>query len=51
MNAILSNSDTPAVRELYAGFRIDKVLAARHINSRGSKRGKVGEVVVTTLAR
>ncbi len=48
--AMLSNSDTPTVRELYRGFRIDPVLAARFINSRGSKRGKVGEVVVSNFA-
>jgi DNA adenine methylase len=44
--AMLSNSDTPAVRKLYRGFRVDTVLASRNINSRGDKRGKVGEVVV-----
>jgi DNA adenine methylase len=44
--AMLSNSDTPAVRRLYAPFRIDRVLASRSINSRGDRRGKVGEVVV-----
>jgi DNA adenine methylase len=49
VSAILSNSDTPAVRELYRGFRIDRVLASRHINSRGSRRGKVGEVVVANF--
>jgi DNA adenine methylase len=49
VSAMLSNSDTPAVRELYRDFRIDAVLAARFINSRGSKRGKVGEVVVRTF--
>jgi DNA adenine methylase len=43
---MLSNSDTPAVRELYRGFRIDTVLASRSINSRKDRRGKVGEVVV-----
>jgi DNA adenine methylase len=46
VQAMLSNSDTPAVRELYGGFRIDRVLASRSINSRADKRGKVGEVVV-----
>jgi DNA adenine methylase len=51
VNAALSNSDTPAVRELYRGFRIDRVLASRHINSRGTRRGKVGEVVVTNWGR
>jgi DNA adenine methylase len=45
---MLSNSDTLTVRELYRGFRVDTVLAARFINSRGSRRGKVGEVVVTS---
>jgi DNA adenine methylase len=35
-----------AVRDLYAAFRIDVVLASRSINSRADKRGKVGEVVV-----
>ena len=48
VHAMLSNSDTPAVRQLYRGLRIHRVLASRHINSRGSLRGKVGEVVVTT---
>jgi DNA adenine methylase len=48
VHAMLSNSDTPAVRALYRDFPIACVLAARHINSRGSRRGKVAEVVVTT---
>lgn len=44
---MLSNSETPAVRRLYEdlGFRIDVVQAARSINSRATKRGKVREVV------
>jgi DNA adenine methylase len=43
---MLSNSDTPTVRDLYEGFRIDVVLASRNINSNSARRGKVGEVVV-----
>ena len=43
---MLSNSDTPAVRALYARYRIDVVTASRSINSRAGGRGKVREVVV-----
>ncbi|MBT6395009.1 MAG: DNA adenine methylase [Nitrospinaceae bacterium] len=43
---MLSNSDTPLIREIYKGFDIQKVLAARAINATASKRGKVSEVVV-----
>ena len=46
VQAMLSNSDTPAVRELYARYRIDTVTASRSINSRATHRGKVREVVV-----
>ena len=47
VRVMLSNSDTPSVRELYARFQIATVTAARSINSRANKRGKVREVVVT----
>jgi DNA adenine methylase len=43
---MLSNSDTPVVRDLYARYRIDVVSAARSINSRATRRGKIAEVVV-----
>jgi DNA adenine methylase len=45
---MLSNSDVPSIRELYEtlGFRIRVVEAARSINSRATRRGKVREVVV-----
>ena len=43
---MLSNSDTPSVRALYRGFHVTRVLAARSINSKATKRGQVGEVVV-----
>lgn len=46
VSVMLSNSDTPLVRELYAGFRIDRVWASRAINSKGDRRGKVAEVIV-----
>jgi DNA adenine methylase len=43
---MLSNSDVPFIRELYADFRIDTVAAPRAINCNASKRGRVSEVVV-----
>jgi DNA adenine methylase len=43
---MLSNSDTPFVRELYAGFRVEQLFAARAVNSRANGRGKVAEVIV-----
>jgi DNA adenine methylase len=45
---MLSNSDVAPIRELYEGlgFRIRVVQAARSINSRATRRGKVREVVV-----
>jgi len=42
---MLSNSDTESVRELYKDFRVDVVHASRSVNSQGTKRGKVREVV------
>ncbi len=43
---MLSNSDTPFIRRLYAGFDIDRVMCARAINSKGGSRGAVAEVIV-----
>lgn len=43
---MLSNSDCPFVRELYADWRTVQVSASRNINSRASKRGAVSEVLV-----
>jgi DNA adenine methylase len=43
---MLSNSDTPVARRLYAGYRLHRVDARRAINSKGEKRGPVGELVV-----
>lgn len=43
---MLSNSDVPFIRELYAGFRVVTVQANRAINSKSDRRGPVTEVVV-----
>jgi DNA adenine methylase len=43
---MLSNSDTPLIRELYAGCNIERVYASRAINSNSSKRGKITELIV-----
>lgn len=44
---LVSNADTPKVRECFAGLDIVSVSARRSINSKGEKRGTVGEVLVT----
>jgi DNA adenine methylase len=46
VRVVLSNSDTPVVRDLYAGLTIHSVMMKRAINSNGEKRGEVGEVIV-----
>jgi DNA adenine methylase len=46
VKAMLSNSDTPFIRELYAGYTISRVYAPRAVNSKGTSRGKVAEVLV-----
>ncbi len=46
VRVVLSNSDTPRTRELYDGWQIDEILVARPINSKTTKRGNVGELLV-----
>lgn len=43
---MLSNSDVPFIRELYRGYQIDEVFAARAVSCDPAKRGQVTEVVV-----
>lgn len=43
---MLSNSDTPFIRRLYRGFGMVRIQAARAINSRPERRGKVAELVI-----
>lgn len=47
---MLSNSDTPFINKIYSGIKgvkINKVFAGRAINSKGSGRGKITEVLIT----
>ncbi len=48
VHVMLSNSDCEFVRDLYSGFNIHTIYASRHINSQGTKRGKITEVLVTS---
>ncbi len=43
---LLSNSDTPLIRSLYADFTIEEVQATRNLNSRADRRGKITELLV-----
>ena len=43
---MLSNSDTPLIRELYKDFHIREVSARRLINSKADRRGAISELVV-----
>ena len=47
---MLSNSDTPFTRELYADciFSIDQVKAPRMVNSKPDQRGAVHELLITS---
>jgi DNA adenine methylase len=50
VQVLLSNSDTPEVRELYGkgrSFRVERVDARRSVNSKASKRGNVGELLIS----
>ena len=50
VKVMLSNSDVPLIEQLYANrqFHIHHVQARRSVNSKGNRRGKVGEVIITT---
>jgi DNA adenine methylase len=48
---MLSNSDTPWVRERYGRFDIHEVRARRSINSKSDARGEISEVVVLNYRR
>lgn len=48
VKVMLSNSDCPFIRHLYQDFPIHPISASRAINSNAQKRGKIGEVLVTS---
>ena len=48
---MLSNHNTKLVNELYKDFNIHVIKAKRNINSNGSKRGKVEEVIITNFEK
>lgn len=47
----LSNSDTPLVRKLYAGYDLCPIIAPRAISSKSATRGEVTELLVRNLAK
>ena len=46
VHVLLSNADLPLVRKLYKGFEMRRVEARRNVNSKGGKRGAVGELLI-----
>ncbi len=48
LRLMLSNSDCELIRELYQGFELHPILAARAINSRAGSRGKISELLITS---
>ena len=47
VHVLLSNADMPMVRDLYKGFKLEQVQVARRVNSKASKRGNVGELLIS----
>lgn len=47
VKVMLSNHNTTLVQELYNDYNIHVIEAKRSINSKGNKRGKVEEVIIT----
>ena len=43
---MLSNSDTPFVRELYKGYNIEIVSASRMVSCKAYQRGKENELII-----
>lgn len=48
VRVMLSNSDSPFIRNLYRGFKIQEIAAPRSINANPQKRGKITELLITS---
>ena len=48
---MLSNSDTPFVRELYKGYNIETVSASRSVSCKANQRGKENELIIRNYGR
>ena len=48
VKVMLSNSDCEFIRNLYQGFTIHTIQAARMINSHAGRRGKISELLITS---
>jgi DNA adenine methylase len=48
---MVSNSDTPFIRKLYAGFEIEQVEGARNVSCKGETRGKEKELIIRNYRR
>ena len=50
VHVVLSNNDTPFIRKLYKGWKLERVACGRSINSDPKKRGAVHELLITAKA-
>lgn len=46
VKVMVSNSDTPIIHKFYAGFDVRRVMARRRINSNGSGRAPISELLI-----
>ena len=46
-SVMISNSDTPFIRELYKGYHVHSITGQRNISSTSDKRGQTPEVLIT----
>lgn len=48
VQVMLSNSDCSFIRDLYQDYQIREILAARAINSKAERRGRIKELLITS---